>query len=207
LSGPEDAGRWLVRGALQAVTAAAIIGGALAVYFFAAQHPLRPPVPTRTALDDVVPLWPIFVFVYVSPYVIGPVVAAMLPPKVFRRVLVRIALLLPVQLGAYFVYPTRVIRPDPPMASDLSASLLRALWAIDTPPANAAPSGHVSLALVIAWAAWQALPRARPALAVYFTLVVVSILFTGQHHVVDLVTGALLGALVLLVASAIERRR
>lgn len=196
----------LARGALQTIGAAALIAFALAVYFVAAHHPPYPPLPTRTSLDDLVPIWPAFIYVYLSPYLAGPLVAGLLSRELYRRMLTRVATLLPLQLGAYFAVPTIVVRPHAPVGDGIGDALVRAIYLVDTPPANAAPSGHVSLALMLAWAAWNGMPRARFWSALYFGLVIVSILFTGQHHVVDLVTGALLGGLVLGAVSLRERR-
>lgn len=199
--------RALPAGAGKAIIAAAIMAFAMSVYLYSARAPTRPPIPTRTALDDLVPLIPVFAYVYVSPYVVAPLLAGFLPGAIFRRLLLRTAALLPFQLGAFFVVPTIVVRPPAPTGDTLGEPLLRHIYLVDTPPGNAAPSGHVSLAMIIAWAAWAALPRLRPATVAYFVLVAVSILFTGQHHVLDLVTGALLGGAVLYGVHRWERGR
>ena len=59
---------------------------------------------------------------------------------------------------------------------------------------NLLPSLHVALAFVTLHAVWPwAGLRARAALAVWFALMVASVLLTHQHHVADVATGLVLG--------------
>lgn len=59
---------------------------------------------------------------------------------------------------------------------------------------NLLPSLHVALSLLTLCALWPlAGPALRGLLAIWFTLLVASVLFTHQHHVADVLGGLLLG--------------
>jgi membrane-associated phospholipid phosphatase len=71
--------------------------------------------------------------------------------------------------------------------------LAAAMYASD-PPRNLVPSLHVLYAaLVLRTVAAACRPRARAALAVWFFALAGSTLLVHQHHVIDVVTGALAG--------------
>ncbi len=71
--------------------------------------------------------------------------------------------------------------------------------AIDEPPANAAPSLHVSLTFLLGLALLMDFPRwwwlTIPAVG----LVWLATLFTRQHHLIDVGTGILVSSLVVCV--------
>ena len=67
--------------------------------------------------------------------------------------------------------------------------------AVDEPPANAAPSLHISLSTLLGLALGRDFPRWRPAIFAAVTLVWLATLLTWQHHVIDVATGALLAGL------------
>jgi len=68
---------------------------------------------------------------------------------------------------------------------------------------NLLPSLHVALTVVTLQAVWRFAGRAgRAALAVWFALLVASVLLTHQHHVADVVAGALLGGVAAVAGNA-----
>ncbi len=119
-----------------------------------------------------------------------------------RTLLVRLAFILVVSCICFLIWPcvcghTRTI-PD-----NWSAPLFALLHFFDL-PYNQAPSLHVSEAIVIAPVYLARVPRrGRPAAVLWLATGCVSILFTHQHHLVDLITGALVG----LVALRTPRRK
>jgi membrane-associated phospholipid phosphatase len=77
-----------------------------------------------------------------------------------------------------------------------------ALWSIDR-CGNRFPSLHASIAVIL-WptlVAAAARPWIRIATAAWFVLVILSTLFTWQHHVADVIAGAALGGLVSMIVS------
>jgi membrane-associated phospholipid phosphatase len=181
--------------------AIALMAGGMGLYFLIANDG-RAATSTRTFLDDGVPLWPGFIWVYLSIYALSPFLALGASWDTIRGALLRGALILGVSFGCFIAFPTIVERPDlSALEPSATTSLIRWVYEVDTPARNAAPSGHVSLAILIAWAAWQTIRHsgARVAIALYATLVSVSIVLVGQHHVLDLITGALVGGVALWI--------
>lgn len=197
------------RGALQATTVALYMTVAMAVYFAIAHDENPAPLSTKTALDAWVPLWPTWIWVYVSPYLISPFLVVGTRRAIFMGLVKRGTLVVALQLIFFYLVPTVVERPPFLLtdAASVSERMLDFVYRLDSPPRNAAPSGHVSLAIVLSWAASKSVGKAGPLVWLYCALVSLSILFTGQHHVVDLVTGAALGALVLGFFAWLDQRR
>lgn len=113
----------------------------------------------------------------------------------------RLLLALLISVVCYAAFPLRFdfVRPEPIGAT---GAVFRWLWTIDL-PFNRAPSLHISV-LVILWARFiAALPaRSRRLLHVWMTAIAVSVLTTYQHHVIDVVSGLIVGAVCLAVPSA-----
>lgn len=189
-----------------AVTAA-FVTVAMTFYFVIA-HDGRDAMSTRLPLDDSVPLLPQAVWIYLSPYAVAPLLLARLEPSALWRALLRgVVVLVPLVL-CFALVPTLVERPDLTALGDSpSVALLRLLYAVDDPPRNAAPSGHVSLVIVLAWGALQETRvwSARVAIGAYAGLVIVSTLLCGQHHIVDVTSGAALSLWALGAVSWLER--
>lgn len=95
---------------------------------------------------------------------------------------------------AFLMFPLTTGYPRPEV-SGWSGSLFQLLWAFDRPH-NLAPSLHVALASLL----WPVYARHSPArfrrlVHVWFASMIVSPIFTWQHHVIDVATGVLLGQL------------
>lgn len=108
----------------------------------------------------------------------------------------RIALAILVAGAAFVMFPltTGYSRPE---VSGLTGRLFEFLWAFDRPH-NLVPSLHIALASLL----WPVYARHTRGLArwlahIWFVLMVASALFTWQHHVLDIVTGGLLGQVCL----------
>jgi hypothetical protein len=154
---------------------------------------------TQTPWDEMIPFQPRWVWVYLIPYVIGPAVAGVLTPSTFRWYIWRGLVLVGVTLAIFVVLPTRTVRPAvTDIGSGLTASLYRHMAAIDEPPANAAPSLHVSLTFLLALAVIRDYPRWWPLTCAATVLVWLATLFTWQHHLIDVGTGAALAGLIAL---------
>ena len=82
-----------------------------------------------------------------------------------------------------------------------------ALIEIDEPPANAAPSLHVSLTFLLALALVRDFPRYWFLSLGGVALVWLATLFTRQHHLIDVASGAGLALLVAFTWDWLVRRR
>jgi protein-tyrosine phosphatase len=104
----------------------------------------------------------------------------------------RIAAAILVAGASFLLFPltTGYLRPE---VNGWTGSLFEFLWSFDKPH-NLAPSLHVALASLL----WPVYARHTRGLARWFVhgwfgLMVASPLFTWQHHVLDVATGAMLG--------------
>ena len=154
---------------------------------------------TRTAWDRHIPFRPEWVWVYLLPYLVGPVVAGSLSRPTFAWFVRRGLAAVLASLAVFVVCPTRTVRPTADGLGDgTTAALYRNMVGIDEPPANAAPSLHVSLTCLLALALVRDYPRWWPAATAGAGLVWLATLLTQQHHLIDVATGILLaGALAL----------
>jgi len=192
----------LARGAVQALLLAAIMFASLGGYLLILKW--RGPsaaILTWIPADDWLPFWPEWVWVYLIPYAIGPILAGMMSRSTFwwyiRSGLVTVV----VTLVIFMLVPTHT-DPDArtevqKVATGLTAEVLANMTKIDDPPANAAPSLHVSLTCLLLLAMLRDFPRWWPVWVGFVGLVWLSTLVTRQHHLIDVATGALLAAVVV----------
>ncbi|MBI3409791.1 MAG: phosphatase PAP2 family protein [Planctomycetes bacterium] len=161
---------------------------------------------TYTSWDDFIPYQPAWVWVYLIPYVIGPVAIGLIRPATFRWYVSRGLIVVGITLLIFIVIPTQTAkRPPEHGLSGLTAQLYEMMIAVDEPPANAAPSLHVSLTCLLALALIRDFPRWWPMTFGGVGLVWVATLFTRQHHLLDIVTGAALALVVAFAPSAFSR--
>ena len=103
----------------------------------------------------------------------------------------RIALAILIAGVAFIIFPLSIgyARPD---AHGWTSSLFNVLWTFDKPH-NLVPSLHIALALLL-WPVYASHThgRLRWLIHSWFAMIVVSPLLTWQHHVIDIVTGAML---------------
>jgi PAP2 superfamily len=201
-STPDDKGTRppLARGLIQAVVLTAIMFASLGLYLFVLKW--RGPaavVTTWLPWDELVPFDPEWVWVYLLPYVIAPPLFCLLSPRTCRWFVSRGLVILAISLGFFMVLPTRTAArpPGPSPGAGLTALAYHNMIAVDEPPANAAPSLHVSLSCLLVLALVRDYPRWWPAALTGAVLVWLATLGTRQHHLVDVVTGILLTLLVV----------
>jgi hypothetical protein len=187
--------RWQ-RALLQAVVLSAVTLLSLSLYLTVLWW--RGPaatIVTQTAWDLAIPFRPEWVWVYLFPYLIGPLIAALLTRETFWWYIRRGLAVVFISVAIFAVLPTRTVRP-PFDDSDNgpTAELYRSTVAIDGPAANAAPSLHVSLTCLLAWALIRDFPRWWTVSLAGVLLVWLSTLLTQQHHLIDVAMGVLLGS-------------
>ncbi len=154
-------------------------------------------IETKTGWDDAIPFVPWWVWLYLLPYAVGPVAALTLSRDSFEWFVGRVLILLTLSLAVFIVVPTRTVRPPVDhLDSGVTASIYRQMIATDEPPANAAPSLHVSFTCLMALTLVRDHRRWWFLALVATILVALSTLFTQQHHLIDVITGAALAGLV-----------
>ena len=178
----------------QALLLALIMFSSLACYLLVLKwRGHNPRFVTHTAWDDWFPYQPAWVWVYLLPYLVGPVIIGIVRPSTFRWFVQRGLVVVSLSLLIFILIPTHVApRPTEHGLVGITAMIYENMVAIDEPPANAAPSLHVSLSCLLALALYRDFPRWWSATAVGVVLVWLSTLLTRQHHLIDVGTGVLL---------------
>jgi len=92
------------------------------------------------------------------------------------------------------------------LGEGLTAQLYKMIVEVDEPPANAAPSLHVSLTFLLALAFMRDFPRWTWLAACAVVLVWLATLFTRQHHLIDVAGGILLALLVVLACNCMASK-
>jgi hypothetical protein len=198
----------LARGLRQAVVLAAIMLGSLSLYLVVLKW--RGPdagVTTWTALDEQLPFWPVWIWVYLMPYLAGPALFLLVTPETFVWYIQRGLVIVILSLAFFIAVPTQTAErpPAPQLGEGLTAQVYRHVVTIDEPPANAAPSLHVSLTCLLALALVRDFPRWWPATVGGVVLVWLATLLTRQHHLLDVLSGALLAVVVVLAFHRAKR--
>jgi membrane-associated phospholipid phosphatase len=189
--------RGLFQAALVAIVMLASLGVYMAVLWWRGP---QAQINTRTVLDDPIPFQYGWVWVYMVPYLLGPLAAALMSWDTLVWFLKRAVIVALISDTIFIGLPTKT---DPHPVNDvagdgLTARLYRNMAEADGPAANAAPSLHVSLSCLLALAMIRCFPHLWPVWMIAVVLIWLSTLFTRQHHMVDVLTGASLAMLVAI---------
>lgn len=153
---------------------------------------------THIPLDELIPFQPDWVWVYLIPYLLGPIVIGLVNRDTFHWYLKRGLVVVGLTLLIFIACPTQTVsRSSSELGDTPTGWLYRMMVEVDDPPANAAPSLHVSLTLLLGMALVRDSPRWWPVAATGISLVWLATLFTRQHHLIDVGTGALMAVLVV----------
>jgi len=184
-----------LRGLFQALLLAAIMFSSLGGYLFVLKwRGAAATVATWIPLDEWFPFWPSWIWLYLIPYAIGPILVGTLSPSTFWWYIRRGLVIVGLALLIFVVFPTRtdITHRGQDVGKGLTAEIYKTVIAIDDPPANAAPSLHVSLTCLLLLALLRDYPRFWPLWVGFVSLVWLSTIVTRQHHLIDVATGILL---------------
>jgi membrane-associated phospholipid phosphatase len=170
-----------------------LIVGIYQAYFWCQRMNLATPRQLRLRIDDQIPYWPRWSWVYSCLYypVILYINAVMTSSQHFMHVAMSYVVLLAMQTLFFLFFP--VVTPpewrELNQRNNLSERFLAFIQRFDA-PSNSFPSMHVSVAMLTALhlqaylGAWA---------FVFPVLIGISCLFTKQHYLSDLPAGAVLG--------------
>ncbi len=146
------------------------------------------------SIDRLVPMFPLAIV----PYLLGDVLFIGLPiwaairakPNEFASYTISILLATGISYIIYLTFPTFVTRPEI-ASTDVFSSMLRLMYQTDK-VYNAAPSGHAIYTTLsfLYLSKWK--PRYRLIWLAGALLILVSTLLTGQHYVLDVISGVAL---------------
>ena len=169
-----------------------IIGG-YQFYFWCQRNPLAQPRELKLTLDERIPYWPGWVWIY--SFVYYPLILvlnfALESPRHFTHVAMSFLMLLALHMVFFVLFPVHT--PEHwrgyNQRSSPSERLLAVVQQFDA-RSNCFPSMHVSVAMLTAL---HLQPNLGPVTFAFPALIALSCLFTKQHYLVDLPTGAALG--------------
>ena len=182
------------------ISAIVMIVGGYQFYFLVQRHHLGEPRQFNLALDNYVPFWPSWVWIYSWAYY--PIILALvfLQPSFtsFNYTAFSFLVLLALQCLVFYFLPVRV--PDQWRQYDVNGSLSRRMLAFVQSydkMSNSIPSMHVSVATLTAIHLYIALVPGYGGLALlaygFPLLIALSALFTKQHYLADILPGAAFG--------------
>ena len=179
--------------AIHLVMTVFLIFGVYQFYFWCQRHPQAATRRFAGRLDERVPYWPQWAWIYSFLYYPAIVYLnwTVSSPRHFNHVAMSFFILLGGQMAFFVFFPVetpshwRVIN----QGRCVSERFLLFVRKFDA-PSNCFPSMHVSVAMLTALHAWATL--GAPAF-LFPALIAVSCVFTKQHYLVDLPAGAALG--------------
>ncbi len=179
--------------AINLVLSVFLIVGVYQFYFWCQRNHLTAPRELRLRLDDWIPYWPSWVWIYSCIYY--PLILylnfVMESPRHFTHVAVSYMLLLGLQMAFFVLFP--VTTPEHWRSYNrqrtLSERFLALVQRFDA-RSNSFPSMHVSVAMLTSL---HLLPYLGVMSFAFPLLIALSCLFTKQHYLLDLPAGAALG--------------
>ena len=149
----------------------------------------------RIPLDALIPIWPAWVAAYAACYPLW--LAAFLfaawkmESRLFRALMAACYLTFSLGILTFVLFPTYVDLPTL-TGTDAFSALLRQIQ-IAGGRYDALPSGHIYITALLAlfYSLWH--PRLRWLWIVILVIISLSTLFTGQHYILDVVTGLAVG--------------
>ncbi|MDR2219959.1 MAG: phosphatase PAP2 family protein [Methylobacillus sp.] len=170
-----------------------LIVGAYQFYFFTQRHPIRKARTFHSLIDERIPFWPVWGWVYSFLYYPAILYLNLIvtDARHFTQMAFSFILLLFIQMACFYIYPVETPAHWRNINTGKSASerFLLFVQKFDA-PSNCFPSMHVSVAMLTALLAQAAL---GPWVFAFPLLIGISCIFTKQHYLIDLPTGALLG--------------
>ena len=147
----------------------------------------------KSALDDIIPLVPIFVIPYIS---LEPltyltlVIFLLFNTRIFKSASLSFITALLVSYVFYIFLQSEMIRPAL-IGTDVLTQMIRGVYASDN-PYNCFPSLHTSLSTILAIHWLKADRRIGIGFAIWTVLIVASTVFVKQHYVADIALGLVL---------------
>ena len=170
-----------------------LIFGVYQFYFWCQRQRLRPAIQFSTKVDDMIPFWPAWAWVYSFLYYpaiiyLNWVVGS---PRHFNHLAMSFFVLLGMQMTFFLLFPVETPERwrNLSQGEGLSKRFLRYVQKFDA-PSNCFPSMHVSVAMLTALHAKASL---GPVAFAFPILISISCLFTKQHYIVDLPFGIVIG--------------
>ena len=156
-------------------------------------------------IDARIPFIPMAILPYLSFFLLLPwtlFVFLAERERLYREMAYSIMSACAVSYTVYFVYQTTIIRPN--VASlGLINELVSLVYLID-PPYSCFPSLHTSISTILAVYWLRSPSRVKYFVLPWALVIIMSTLMTKQHHLLDVIGGIALGAVISLVAAKLR---
>jgi membrane-associated phospholipid phosphatase len=143
---------------------------------------------------DVYPIWPIWTVIYMLCWPIWVIVYTYavfkMDSHLFRIAILSASLTIGLSMIIYVLFPTYVIRPVL-TENDFFTKFLLWVYAHDGTH-DALPSGHIYMTTLLVLFYSRSYPRYTLIWVGILALISFSTLFTGQHYILDVVTGMII---------------
>ncbi len=180
--------------------------------FFLISYFTEPKFHVHCGFDDMVPLCEYFVVPYVSWFV---AFAGSLVFFANKDKLNCLRLLFAQLLGSticcviYLLFQNAITMTQQTVNDNIFSQLLDLVWTFDN-PTNSCPSLHVLTSTAIATVTWYSeyfknRSLAKWAVIVWMFMICISTMFVKQHSVIDVICGAILGAILPLASKKLIR--
>ena len=158
----------------------------------------------RIKLDDRIPFLPLFIYFYslYFPLIMIPLAILFSAPRLLQRYLISSILVMAISYAIFLVFPTKLIRIS--IQADSFSRKLTLFFHRIVAPYNLLPSMHVSM-LVLAFLIL--LVHRRPYAWILSTpigLSILSVIFTKQHYILDLIAAVPLAVFAFLASATIQ---
>lgn len=188
---------------LEVFTTIVLIIGGYQFYFWAQRQTFRDARYLETRFDDMIAFDARWVWIYSGLYYPMIVLAALVQPdwRAYAYTVGGFLLLLTIQVLIFITLPVAIPahwRAVERTRHPRSMQMLDLVWSYDK-LRNSMPSMHVSVAMMVDLTIWQHWPAAGYVAGLFPLLIGISALKTKQHYVLDVVPGAITGALVFFL--------
>jgi membrane-associated phospholipid phosphatase len=156
--------------------------------------------------DYKIPFIPVFIFGYTLVYLsVVLLYFTMKDMQDFRRAIVAFLLVTTVHYIFFLLLPVKLdFRADLSRLSGFSIEATKLYYFIDK-PYNCFPSLHVAYSTLAIMCSWKNHHIMRIVFLLMAVIVAISVVFVKQHYILDVVTGAVSGILLYLLAAATEK--
>jgi len=156
-------------------------------------------------VDNIIPLIPWTIFIYLTEYFIYFVVLIFIFDKLtFRRLLLSFMFMFLISMIAFFLYPTILLERPVVNGTGTAYFLFRFLHFVDN-PVNCFPSQHVAIVSIPGMIFWRESRKTSILFWLWAILVSISTLTIKQHYVVDVFGGLLLAAFSVVLADKFNK--
>lgn len=139
-----------------------------------------------------IPIIPWMIFIYISTFLMSIILPFLLTDKDIKYFVSEVAIATVLASIFFYFFPTQ-LGFDHPKDVEYLNFMFQFLWSIDTPN-NLFPSLHVTYSLLFSLAIFTHLRSitAKATTVIWFILLCSSVIYTHQHHLLDIPSGIIL---------------